>query len=152
MITRKQHPPRFPALRPFLCAGLAAALAGGALAVERKTLETDVPPERQSGRTFVPLRAAAQALGAQVDWKAEEQTVEMRKGTNRMVLKVGDTNATLNGKSLTMDAPAYLKEGRVLVPLRFAAQALQVPVRYTPRAQTVLIGPGSDRVIWELKL
>src|SRR4051794_9623304 len=100
--------------------------AGAALAVDRKTLETDVPPEMKDGRVFVPLRAAGTALGGKVDWDASTQTVNIKRGTHTVVLTVGQTSAKVDGQDRTLDSPPYLKDGRVLVPLRFAGEALQV--------------------------
>jgi len=43
--------------------------------VDGKKIIIDAPAEIIKGRTFVPIRAIAEIFGAQVDWKASNQTI-----------------------------------------------------------------------------
>jgi len=47
-----------------------------------------------------------------------------QKGT--AVFKIGEAKYTLNGAEVTMDAAPYIKDGRTMVPVRFAANAVGV--------------------------
>lgn len=44
-----------------------------------KTIQIDSPAVIKDSRTFVPLRAISEILGAKVDWKASTRTVEINK-------------------------------------------------------------------------
>ncbi len=48
-----------------------------------------------------------------------------------IVLKIDSSAARLNGQVLTLDAPAYVENGRTLVPLRFIAEGTGAKVEYS---------------------
>lgn len=104
---------------------------------------TDAAPEAKNGRTFIPVRAAFEALGAQVDWDQAAKSVTAVKGDTTVVMTMNSTVAkvTENGetKELTMDVVPYAKNGRVYVPVRFAAEALHCAVGWDGDARTVII-------------
>ncbi len=54
-------------------------------------------------------------------------------------LKVGSLTATVNGREVQLDAAPLLKGGRVLVPLRFVAEALGCGVLWDQGTKTVTI-------------
>lgn len=88
----------------------------------------DVPPVIENGRTLVPIRRVAEALGATVDWK--DGTVMIRKGGKTVVLRIGDPSAEVDGRQVSLDVPAKLSGGRTLVPLRFVGEAFGMAVDY----------------------
>lgn len=96
----------------------------------------DTYPIILQDRTFIPLRAMAEAFGAKVDYdydKNEEITILL--GTDKVVMHVGSKTYTKNGGSLTMDVVPYVNaESRTMVPLRFAAEALGFHVKPTYNA------------------
>ena len=47
---------------------------------------------------------------------------------------------TLNGLAVRMDAAPEISGGRVMLPVRFLAQALGVEVTWNPSTRTVIIG------------
>lgn len=70
-----------------------------------------------------------------------------QKGT--AVFKIGDAKYTLNGKEFTMDAAPYIKDGRTMVPVRFAANAVGVAdsnIIWDAAAKKVTVIKG-DRVV-----
>lgn len=61
----------------FVCT--AAALAGNPLklVVNGQEIKPDVPPQIVDGRTMVPVRWVAEALGAEVEWNQQNNTVNI---------------------------------------------------------------------------
>jgi hypothetical protein len=132
-----------------LCIGQNQALVNG----EPKTL--DVPPMLHQGRTMVPLRFIAEALGADVQWDPAEQKITITRacyGDNveeielaiekieRMVkLWIGRNQAFVDGEPKTLDAAPMLYKGRTMVPLRFIAEALGADVKYDPAERCITI-------------
>ncbi len=108
-------------------------------AQERTLLRTDVPPVVRGGRTLVPLRAVTEAFGSQVGWLPQSSEVVIKHGGDEIRLRVGSREARVNGRAVTLDVPAALEQGRVLVPLRFLGDQLGFPVRYEAATHSVLL-------------
>ena len=111
------------------------------VSVDGEKLPADPAPIMSQGRVLVPLRQVFQALEAEVDYK--DGTVTAQRGENTVKLKPFQRQAEVNGKSVTLDAPAQVVNGRTFVPLRFVAQALGEPVQWQSATRTVLIGEGT---------
>jgi len=86
-------------------------------------IASDVPPQVINGRTMLPLRAIFEAMGASVQWNGATQTVTATKGDTVVVMTIGNTSPTVNGKVVSIDQPACIVRGRTLAPLRFVAEA-----------------------------
>jgi len=114
-----------------------------------KALDTDVPALLRDGRTMVPVRPLAEALGATVGWDASTRRVTLKRGEDRVVLTLGSATAQVNGasKALPDGVPAVLaKQGgaeRTLAPLRFVAEALGAQVDWDNAGRTATITTGT---------
>jgi len=102
-------------------------------------LEFDVPPQVTDGRTLVPLRAIFEALGAEVNWNADTQTVTGTRGNTTVVLPIGSTTPTVNGETVPIDVPGTVVNGRTLVPLRFVAESFGVNVNWNAETRVITI-------------
>ena len=106
------------------------------LYVDGQELQADVPPQIIDGRTLVPVRVVADHLGFTVEWIAETQTVRLT-GPRTVELRLGSSQARVDGRKVTLDVPARSVEGRTLVPLRFIAEALGYDVAWDGQARAV---------------
>lgn len=106
------------------------AAAGLSLIVNGEYIAGDVPPVIKDGRTFVPLRTPAQALGCVVQWQQPDQ-IKISTGDTVILMQVDNSNYTVNGTAKQADAAPYLDNGTVMVPIRFIAQELGAVVQYT---------------------
>ena len=99
----------------------------------------DVAPYIKDGRTFVPVRYAAQAVGvAPENIMYADGKVTLIKGDNKVVqLTIGSNVMVINGISIAMDVAAELKDGRTMLPFRWVAQALGAKVNWDEATQTV---------------
>ena len=98
------------------------------IVVDGREVESDVPPVERDGMIFIPLRFAAESLKAEVDWLAREKTAVLRKGNSRVTMRIGDTHVgTADGERYLVSAP-FIFEGRTMIPLRAAAEALHFRV------------------------
>ena len=72
--------------------------------IDGKSAWMDVAPVIVGGRTFVPLRAVSEALGAQVDWNADTRTVQVQGvNANSTPLNDGKTLKELYDAARTWD-------------------------------------------------
>lgn len=100
---------------------------------------SETPPIIKSGRTLVPIRALSEALGAQVEWRQEEQVVLINKGDTQIRLQVQSQIALVNGQAINLDVPADIIDSRLFVPLRFCARAFDADIAYYPQGSMVIL-------------
>jgi len=125
-------------------------------------IQMDTTPTIVAGRTFLPIRYVAEALGAKVEWDQDSQKVTITTtqpfikldGTistttaTTVELWVGKPTARVNGISVPIDpandtvVPFVLPPGRTMLPLRFIAESLGAKVYWLQETKEVL-------VIWE---
>jgi uncharacterized repeat protein (TIGR02543 family) len=102
-----------------------------------KTMDT-TPVINADSRTLVPVRFVSEALGAQVDWNANDRTVTITQGDTVIVMTIGSTTYTVNGQEQTMDTtPIINADNRTMVPVRFVSQALGATVDYADGVITI---------------
>ncbi|WP_338824243.1 hypothetical protein MHOCP_23400 [Moorella humiferrea] len=95
-----------------------------------------------AGRTYVPVRYLAYALGVapeNVYWDQAAQTVTLLKGFTAVQLTIGSNVLKVNGISVPMDVAPEIKDGRTMLPARFVAEAFGASVGYDAATQTVTI-------------
>jgi hypothetical protein len=107
--------------------------------VNGNAVQIDAPAEIMNGRTFLPLRAISEALGATVDWIAETQGITVTLGNSTIGLQIGNTSAVVNGTVKTLDAAPYIKNGRTMVPFRVIAEGLGATVEWDPALRIVTV-------------
>lgn len=92
-------------------------------------------------RTYVPLRFVSEALGADVNWDSANQTAVVK--LDRVInMKINSKYPTVDGKAVTLDAPAMLLNNRTVVPLRFVSEVLGAQVKWEPP-----VGKANGKVI-----
>jgi hypothetical protein len=101
------------------------------MTVNGKVVQLDAAPEINNGRTFLPLRAIAEAFGAQVTWVPETQGITVVLGDNQIGLQIGNNTAVVNGNVLSI-VPPYIKNGRTMVPIRVIAEGFGEQVEWDP--------------------
>lgn len=100
----------------------------------------DVAAFAENGRTYLPIRYAALALGvndSNILWDGATQTVTLLKGEKAVQVKVGSKEMLINGVTVMMDVTPTAKDGRVFLPFRWIAMAFGANVDYDAANQTV---------------
>lgn len=117
------------------------------VAVDGGLRPIDARPFTRDGRTFVPVRALALALGVPetgIQWDPGRRTVTLRSGAATVEMAVGSRLLSLNGRVTRMDVSPLLVSGRTYLPARWVAEALGFRVEWLAAEQTVRIVPGSS--------
>ncbi|MBM7866592.1 copper amine oxidase N-terminal domain-containing protein [Heliobacterium gestii] len=103
----------------------------------------DAAPYIKSDRTYVPLRFVAKAVGVDdnnISYNADDQSVILIKGDRVVKLQVGSSVLTINGVPMTMDvAPEVADPGRIMLPVKWVAQALGITANWDAATQTVTV-------------
>ncbi|MBS4006921.1 MAG: hypothetical protein KGZ45_00605 [Clostridium sp.] len=123
--------------------GLAEAASPIRVTVDGRELAMDVPPTVRNGRTLVPMRAIFEALGARVSWEAQTKKITGTRGTTVITLYIGRTSAIVNGRTVPLDVPPLIINGRTLVPTRFIAENLGAQVVWDSNNRLVTIRSGT---------
>lgn len=110
---------------------------------ERVLLPTDTQPVVREGRALVPVRAVGEAFGAQVRWLPASREVVVDRAGRQVRLAVGSRQALVDGRRVALDVAPAIEEGRALVPLRFVAEELGIPIRYEAATHSVLLAPAA---------
>lgn len=136
----------FPILALALLAGgqvaLAAPQAMTSIVVDGSHLSSDVPALVSGNHVLVPLRGVFEQFGALVTFDEASGVAIATLGSTTVRITVGSDRARVNGRPATMDVAAREFAGRVMIPLRFVAQALGVAVDYDAASNTVVIVSG----------
>ena len=100
---------------------------------------SDVTPTIRSGRTLVPLRAAGEALDAEITWDQGTQTATAVKDGNVVKFHLNDPIYTVNGETRYADVPTMLINNRTMLPLRALGEALNAEVVWNQEMYDVAI-------------
>lgn len=94
--------------------------------VDDKTVPIDgAVPVSNNGRVFIPLRAVAEAFGAEVDFDIHTSDITIISGKTTVVMNTHASLYTVNGELGWMDIAPYVNNDcRTMVPVRFVSNAL----------------------------
>lgn len=113
--------------------------------VNGEYLETDQPAIIYQDRTMVPLRAITEKLGCDVDWDnytstaliSNPATVVATQIDNYYITKMDRGENEGKSRSIAIDVPPIIYNGRTLVPARAIAEALNAKVEWNGNANRV---------------
>ncbi|MGN0181619.1 MAG: copper amine oxidase N-terminal domain-containing protein, partial [Candidatus Ornithomonoglobus sp.] len=139
-----------------MCAGMPAALAAQpvTVVVNGEKLNTDQGAEILDGRTFLPLRAVSETVGAEVEWSEAENAAIVSKGNVSLMIYIGDDRFYAragggNWEEIALDAPARIVNDRTMVPIRAIAEQLGLEVGWDAASYTVTINGGEKTLAAE---
>ncbi|WP_373232188.1 stalk domain-containing protein [Cohnella sp.] len=120
-----------------------AAAAPIEIVLDDVPLSFNVAPMIQNSVTVVPFRTIAQALGINVEWDNANSVVRAQGIVNgvlkKVVLKIGQKTATVDGKSVRLITPPVMVNARVLIPLSFFSTQFGANVGWSNETKTVSI-------------
>jgi hypothetical protein len=124
-----------------LCTSIGLAQSAVSVTLNGAPLNLTPAPQERAGRVFVPLRGVFEQLGASVVY--QNGTINAQGRGNRSVsLRIGSTQATVNGQPQTMDVAPFIIGASTYVPLRFVSQALGASVNYDAANRVVALSNG----------
>lgn len=104
----------------------------------------DAPPVIEEGRTILPVRFVAQAMGAEVQWDEFDKRVTITKGKDKIELWIDSNLARVNGDFKLIDPDndsikAKIHSNRTMVPVRFVAETLGSDVFWDELTKTISV-------------
>ena len=109
--------------------------------MDGETMEFDVEPIMENDRVLVPFRAIFEALGCNVTYTETDgkKFVTAMRGDNQLIIEIGAYDMCVNGNVETLDAPAVIKNGRTLVPVRAVSETFGANVEWIGDSKTVAV-------------
>lgn len=115
-------------------------------------LDDSKPFQDTQGSVMVPIRFVSQALGASIGYDKENgiTSVVVKDEKNFVEMKVGQTEALVNGKAKNYGTKIVLKNNRTYVPLRLVGEGLGKKVEWDKVSRWVWIGDKQLHALDEL--
>jgi len=117
--------------------------------VNGKQPKFDVPPQLVNGRTLVPFRAMAEALGAEVSYDQASRTVSIVKGDTTVTFVLDEKTANVNGQIKKLDVPSTTIENRTVIPLRYISEFLGSEVTYDSETGLIFVSDQEEPITIE---
>lgn len=119
------------------------------VAVGEKLVEFETKPQLTNGRTMVPVRAIAEAMGYKVEYVDGERLVKLSNDSVTIEMKIGrDSVKSMapNQEEITeqMDVAPYISDDKTFVPVRFFAEQGGWDVQWHPISRTAIIRPRTE--------
>jgi hypothetical protein len=105
------------------------------IVVNGEELARDPAPRIQADRVMVPVVRIYSALGIGIS--REGNTIVASAPAKRIAITVGSSRATVDARTVMMDAPATEIDGATYVTLRFVADSLGAQASYDSKAARV---------------
>lgn len=97
--------------------------------INRIEKEIDISPFILNGRTYVPIRFIVEAFGGNITYNEKDKSILFTLHDKSVLMFVDKKNYFINFKEFFMDSPPIIvKPGRVMVPIRFIAEAIDSKV------------------------
>jgi len=131
-----------------LAVAYSPAFARISVVLDGDQLRVSPPPIERGGRVLIGMRDIFEALGCNVLWISQTQTVKATKPGTEIVLRIGSHTAHVNGRAIHLDLAPQVIRKSTYVPLRFVAESTGAKVDWIAASQTVRIttrGGGGGR-------
>lgn len=103
------------------------------------TKELDSHPYIKNNRTYLPLRFVAENLGADVEWDEECRIAYIISEEAEIIVTPDSNIITINGKAYNMDVKPEIINNRIMLPIRYIAEALNCQVKWVADERKVEI-------------
>lgn len=113
-------------------------------AIGVKLNDNDVKFENQQpvivdGRTLIPLRSVFNDLGYEISWDANTKTATLASDTNTVVVTANSGVFTVNGEEISLDTPAQIIGGSMMLPLRAIGEGTGLSVEWNSETKQVTL-------------
>ncbi len=125
---------------------IALATDDAKVCVNGEYIEMDQKPIFKDDRILIPVRAVGEALKCRVEWDNDTQTVTLNNGATELKITIGENemkkvNISRNPIDIpiTLEVPAFIENGRTMLPIRAVSEALFLDVEWDEEERTVVI-------------
>jgi hypothetical protein len=109
---------------------------GHTVVLNGRTVAFDVAPYIAKNRLHVGFRAVMESIGAEVSWTPATRTAKGVTSALTVEVPIGKQVARVNGIEVDASAPAVIRKGRTMVPVRLLASATGSAVHWNAATRT----------------
>ncbi len=109
------------------------------VAFDNQRIAFDVSPRIEKGIPLAPFRQIFEHTGGKVEWYQKSQTVRAFNSEREVEFRVGDKQAKVNNRAVTIERKPYIERGRAIVPLSFVRDAMNVKVNFDAATGRLMI-------------
>ncbi|WP_276357636.1 glycosyl hydrolase family 18 protein [Cohnella caldifontis] len=103
-----------------------------------------MPYKDGQNRIQLPVRKALETIGAKIDYDPAARTVTAILEDTTVKIHIGSEFLDVNGKTVTMDTKAELREGLTYLPMRWVYESFGYKVSWYESSKTVLVSKPSS--------
>lgn len=100
---------------------------------------------------LLPLRPLFESAGASVAWDDSNGSVLVKGTGYSFTVRPGESSVTLNGTTTTLDHAAVIEDGRLLVPARLAALALDAGLNWDSANRILNLATSSPAAAFKVE-
>jgi hypothetical protein len=115
---------------------------------EYRFIDSDVEPVVINERTIVPIRTIVEALDLNIQY--QDGVITINNNKKQVILYINNDAALVDNETIFLDVPAYIENGRTMVPLRFVAESLGVGVHWDAADNCIFVGTDSYSELYTL--
>ena len=105
----------------------------------------DAPPVIVNDRTYVPMRAIFESLGAYVEWDNDTRCVFAHKRLSHIVMHIDEGIYYVNSDRHTMVAKPLLIDDRLMLPVRDVSESIGAEVLWSAAEKKVIISSKEEK-------
>ncbi|QOY37163.1 stalk domain-containing protein [Anaerobacillus isosaccharinicus] len=105
--------------------------------VDGKFLKLEEEPFVENSTTLVPFRPIFEALGAEVNWNDKDKSIIAKKDRTIIKMTVGSKFATVNSRTIELNAIPKVVNNTTYVPIRFIGETFGIHVEWEASTKTV---------------
>jgi quercetin dioxygenase-like cupin family protein len=107
--------------------------------------ENGTIPLIQNGRTLLPVRAVAEAMGGVAAWDGATRTVTLTHDGDVIRMVIGSATLYLNEAPQTMDVAPVIINSRTMLPIRFIAEGFGYDVGWDGASREITITDSNSQ-------
>ncbi|WP_235332745.1 copper amine oxidase N-terminal domain-containing protein [Paenibacillus polymyxa] len=119
--------------------------------VNNEPVSGDADPYIENGSTLVALNMMKSIPGVTINWNNVSKTVTVDNNGTKSKLVAGKKEALVGGKKVMLSNSSVMKNGRVMVPLRFIADLSGSQVYWNTPDRTVYVAKPTEEMLKEIQ-
>ena len=96
-------------------------------------------PFIEKGRTMVPIRFIDEEFGIKYEWDNSTKQIRFTDQNKVIEMIMKSNTAKVNGQEKQTDVPAFIRNGRTWIPIRFLMESFGAKVTWDPVYYNVTI-------------